>query len=98
MGRVLRTTLPTGKGGVVHLLLFMVIRERRRMWISFLLPICFFRRFLLKLRPMLIAGDLNADRAVIPCLAQGFSAGRYVDLALAYSRGELVSGFLCRLS
>ena len=26
LGRVLRTTLPTGKGGVVHFLLFMVIR------------------------------------------------------------------------
>ena len=36
---------------------------------------------------MLIAGDLNADPAVIPCLAKGISAGRYVDLALAYSLG-----------
>ena len=31
LGRVLRTTLPTGKGGVVHFLLFMVINGRRRM-------------------------------------------------------------------
>ena len=31
---------------------------------------------------MLVAGDLNADPAVIPCLA-----GRYVDLALAHSLG-----------
>ena len=38
-------------------------------------------------QPMLIAGDLNADAAVIPCLAKGMSAGRYVDLALAYSQG-----------
>ena len=38
-------------------------------------------------QPMLIAGDLNADPAVIPCLAKGISAGRYVDLALAYSLG-----------
>ena len=36
-------------------------------------------------RPTLIAGDLNADPAVIPCLAEGISAGRYVDLALAHS-------------
>ena len=36
---------------------------------------------------MLIAGGLNADPAVIPCLAEGISAGRYVDLALAYSLG-----------
>ena len=38
-------------------------------------------------QPMLIDGDLNADPAVIPCLAKGISAGRYVDLALAYSLG-----------
>ena len=38
-------------------------------------------------QPMLIAGDLNADPAVIPCLAKGMSAGRYVDLAsCAFSR------------
>ena len=36
---------------------------------------------------LLIAGDLNADPAVIPCLAKGVSAGRYVDLALAFSLG-----------
>ena len=38
-------------------------------------------------QPLLNAGDLNADPAVIPCLAKGISAGRYVDLALAYSLG-----------
>ena len=38
-------------------------------------------------QPMFIAGDLDADPAVIPCLAKGISAGRYVDLALAYSLG-----------
>ena len=38
-------------------------------------------------QPMLIAGDLNADLAVIPCLAKGISAGGCVDLALAYSLG-----------
>ena len=38
-------------------------------------------------QPLLIAGDLNADPAVIPCLAEGISAGRFVDLALAYSLG-----------
>ena len=35
-------------------------------------------------QPMLIAGDLNAGPAVIPCLAKGIFAGRFVDLALAY--------------
>ena len=40
---------------------------------------------------MLIAGDLNDDPAVIPCLAKGIFAGRYVDLALAYSLGAGVA-------
>ena len=38
-------------------------------------------------QPLLIAGDLNADPCVIPCLAKGISAGWFVDLALAYSLG-----------
>ena len=36
-------------------------------------------------QPFLIAGDLNADPAVIPCPARCYSAARFVDLALAYS-------------
>ena len=36
---------------------------------------------------MLIAGDLNADPSVIPCLSKGISSGRFVDLALAYFQG-----------
>ena len=36
-------------------------------------------------QPLLITGDLNADPAVIPCLAEGIYAGRFVDLASAYS-------------
>ena len=48
---------------------------------------------------MLIACDLNADPAVIPCLAKGISAGRYVDLALAYSLGPGVApDGTCRFS
>ena len=38
-------------------------------------------------QPLLIAGDLNVDPCVIPCLAKGISAGKFVDLALAYSLG-----------
>ena len=50
-------------------------------------------------QPMLIAGDLNAEPAVIPCLAKGISAGRFVDLALAYSRGAgLTPVATCRFS
>ena len=48
---------------------------------------------------MLIAGDMNADPAVIPCLAKGISAGRYVDLALAYSLSAgLTPDATCRFS
>ena len=50
-------------------------------------------------QPMLIAGDLNAVPAVIPCLAKGISAGRYVDLALTYSLGAgLTPDVTCRFS
>ena len=93
LGRVLRTTLPTGEGGVVHLLASMVVRGRRRMLNNCDLLISFFRLFLLRAQVvcvgqhMLIAGDPNADPAVIPCLAKCISASRYVDLALAYSLG-----------
>ena len=38
-------------------------------------------------QPVLIAGDLNADPAVIPCLATAISEGRFVHLALVYSLG-----------
>ena len=31
---------------------------------------------------------VNADPTVIPCLAKGIAAGRFVDLALAYSLGS----------
>ena len=36
---------------------------------------------------LLIAGDLNADPAVIPCLAKGISAGRFVDQMLLVNSG-----------
>ena len=104
LGRFLRTTLPTVKGGVVHLfvvhgyqgeedadqllltdkLLQAVLAEAQVVCIG---------------QPLLIAGDLNADPAVIPCLAKGISAGRYVDLALAYSLGAgLAPDVTCRFN
>ena len=50
-------------------------------------------------QPMLIAGDLNADPAVIPCIAKGISAGRYVDFAIAYSQGAgLAPHVTCRFN
>ena len=48
-------------------------------------------------QPMLIAGDFNADPVVIRCLSKGVSAGRYVDMALAYSLGAgLIADAACR--
>ena len=50
-------------------------------------------------QPMIIAGDLNADPAVIPCLANGIPAGLFVDLALACSRSAgLAPDVTCRFS
>ena len=51
-------------------------------------------------QPMLFACDLNADPAVIPCLAKGISAWRYVDLALAFSSlgAGLTLDATCRFS
>ena len=37
--------------------------------------------------PLLLAGDLNADPGIIPCLAKGIAVGPFVDLALAHSIG-----------
>ena len=106
LGRVLRTTLPTSRGGVVHLfLLFMAIRELRRMLEKLRLTDSLLQAVLVEAQivcigqPMLIVGDLNADPAVIPCLAKGISAGRYVDLALAYSLGAgLAPDVTCRFN
>ena len=93
LGRVLRTTLPTGQGGVVHLFVVYGYQgaeedaEKLRLTGRLLQAVLTEARVVCVGQPMLIAGDLNADPAVIPCLAKGISAGRYVDLALAYSLG-----------
>ena len=93
LGRVLRTTLPTGKGGVVHLFVVYGYQgaeedaEKLRLTDRLLQAVLAEARVVCVGQPMLIAGDLNADPAVIPCLAKGISAGRYVDLALAHSLG-----------
>ena len=93
LGRVLRTTLPTGKGGVVHLFVVYGYQgaeenaEKLRLTDRLLQAVLVEAQVVCIGQPMLIAGDLNADPAVIPCLAKGVSAGRYVDLALAHSLG-----------
>ena len=93
LGRVLRTTLPTGKGGVVHLFVVYGYQgaeedaDKLRLTDKLLQAVLAEAQVVCIGQPMLIAGDLNADPAVIPCLAKGMSAGRYVDLALAHSLG-----------
>ena len=93
LGRVLRTTLPTGRGGVVHLFVVYGYQgaeedaERLRLTDRLLQAVLAEAQVVCIGQPMLIAGDLNADPAVIPCVAKGMSAGRYVDLALAHSLG-----------
>ena len=104
-GRVLRTTLPTSQGGVVHLFVVYGYQgseedaEKLRLTDRLLQAVLVEAQMVCIGQPMLIAGDLNADPAVIPCLAKGISAGRYVDLALAYSLGAGVApDVTCRFS
>ena len=91
MGRVLRTTLPTGKGGVVHLFDFYGYQgteddaDKLQLTDKLLQAVLAEAQVVCIGQPILIAGDLNADPAVIPCLSKGISAGRFVDLALACS-------------
>ena len=105
MGRVLRTTLPTGKGGVVHLFVVYgfqgaeVDADQLLLTDELLQAVLAEAQIVCVGQPLLIAGHLNADPAVIPCLAKGISAGRFVDLALAYSRGVgLAPDVTCRFS
>ena len=84
LGRVLRTTIPTGKEGVVHLFVVYGYQEDAEQLLltdKLLQSILAEAQVVCIGRPLLIAGDLNADPAVIPCLAKGISAGRFVDLA-----------------
>ena len=105
MGRVLRTTLPTGKGGVVHLFVVYGYQgaeedaEKLRLTDRLLQAVLAGAQVVCLGQPLLIAGDLNADPAVIPCLAKGVSAGRFIDLALAHSLGVgSMPGITCTLN
>ena len=97
LGRVLRTTLPTSQGGVVHLFIVYGYQgveedaEKLRLTDRLLQAVLAEAQVVCLGQPLLIAGDLNADPAVIPCLAKGISVGRYVDLALAHSLGAGVA-------
>ena len=105
LGRGLRTTLPTGKGGVIHLFVVYGYQgaeedaDQLQLTDKLLQAVLAEAQVVCIGQPMLIAGDLNADPAVIPCLAQGISAAWYVDLALAYSLGAgLTPDVTCRCS
>ena len=105
MGRVLRTTLPTAKGGVVHLFVIYGCQvaeedaEKLQLTDRLLQAVLAEAQVVCIGQPMLIAGELNADPAVIPCLSKGISAGRLKDLALAYSRrAGLAPDATCRSS
>ena len=93
LGRVLRTTLPTSQGRVVHLFVVNGCQgaeedaEKLRLTDHLLQAVLAEAQVVCVGQPMLIAGDLNADPAVFPCLAKGIFAGRYFDLALAHSLG-----------
>ena len=105
LGRVLRITLPTAQGGVVHLFVVCGYQgaeedaHKLQLTDRLLQAVLAEAQVVCVGQPMLIAGDLNADPTVIPCLAKGISAGRYVDLALAYSLGAgLAPDATCRFS
>ena len=92
LGRVLRTTPPTGKGGAVHPFVVYGYQgaedaDQLQLTDKLLQAVLDEAQVVCVGQPLLIAGDLNADPAVIPCLANCISAGRFVDLALAYSMG-----------
>ena len=91
----------TGNGRVVHLFVIYGFQGAEGVLRSCSSLIGSCKLFLLKLgwyvlvSLVLIAGDLNADPAVIPCLARVISAGRFVDFALAHSlAGETACYFL----
>ena len=105
LGRVLRTTLPAAQGGVVHLFVVYgyqgVEEDAHKLQLTGQLvqAVLAEAHVVCVGQPILLAGDLHADLAVIPCLAKGISAGRYVDLALAYSLGAgLAPDVTCRFS
>ena len=97
LGRVLRTTLPTAQGGVIHLFVVYGYQwaeedaDQLQLTDKLLQAVLAQAQVVCVGQPMLIAGDLNADPAFIPCLSKGISAGRYIDLALAYSLGAGVA-------
>ena len=101
----MRYTLPTGEGGVVHLFVVYGYQgaeedaDQLQLTDKLLQAVFAEAQVVCVGQHLLIAGDLNADPAIIPCLAKGISAGRFVDLALAFSRGAgTAPAATCRFS
>ena len=75
MGRILRTTLLTAHGGVVYLFVVYGYQgaeedaEKLQLTDKLLQAVLVEAQVVCFGQPMLIAGDLNADPAVILCLA-----------------------------
>ena len=94
LSRALRVTLPTGVGGVVHLFVVYGYKGaegdsgKLQLTDKPLHAVLAEAQVVCVGQPLLIAGDLNADPAVMPCLAKGISAGGFVDLALDYYLGD----------
>ena len=78
LGGALRVTPPTGKEGVVHLFVVYGYQgaeedaEKLRLTDRLLQALLAEAQVVCVGQPLLIAGDLNADLAVIPCLAVGY--------------------------
>ena len=76
LGRALRVTLPTGTGGVVHLFVTYGYQgaeddsEKIMLTDKLLQAVLAEAQVVCVGQPLLIAGDLNADPGVIPCLAK----------------------------
>ena len=70
LGRLLRTTLPTSQGGVVHLLVVYGYQAAEEDAEKLQLTDCLLQAVLVEAQivcigqPMLIAGDLNADPVI----------------------------------
>ena len=97
LGRVLRTTLPTAQGGVIHLFVVYGYEGAEEDADKLQLTDRLLQAVLAEAQTVCIGQPMHP--AVIPCLVKGISAGRYVDLALAYSQGAgLAPDVTCRFS
>ena len=78
LGGALRVTLPTGNGGEVHLFVIYGYQEaeedaeKLQLTDRLLQAVLAEAQVVCTGQPVLIAGDLNADAAVISCLAKGY--------------------------